>query len=35
LQACSELAVTDGATMTNPRAPSSAAEVVALYQDAM
>jgi aldehyde dehydrogenase (NAD+) len=34
LPACAELALTDGATMTNPRAVRSAAEVEALYKTA-
>jgi aldehyde dehydrogenase (NAD+) len=34
LAACSELALTDGATMTNPRGVRSAAEVEALYKTA-
>ena len=32
--ACAELSLTDGATMTNPRAVRSAAEVEALYKGA-
>ncbi|HKU43448.1 MAG TPA: aldehyde dehydrogenase family protein [Polyangiales bacterium] len=34
LEACAELALTDGATMTNPRGVRSAAEIVALYREA-
>jgi alcohol dehydrogenase class IV len=33
--ACAELALTDGATATNPRAVRSAAEIVAVYQQAL
>jgi aldehyde dehydrogenase (NAD+) len=35
LAACAELALTDGATMTNPRAPRSADEIVAVYKQAL
>jgi aldehyde dehydrogenase (NAD+) len=35
LAACAELALTDGATATNPRAVRSADEVVAVYRQAM
>jgi aldehyde dehydrogenase (NAD+) len=35
LQHCAELALTDGATSTNPRAPRSAAEIVAVYRQAL
>jgi alcohol dehydrogenase class IV len=35
LQACAELALTDGATATNPRAVRSTAEIVAVYQQAL
>ena len=34
LEACAALALTDGATATNPRAPRSAEEIVALYRSA-
>jgi acyl-CoA reductase-like NAD-dependent aldehyde dehydrogenase/alcohol dehydrogenase class IV len=34
-QACAELAMTDGATSTNPRAPRSAEEIVTVYRDAL
>jgi alcohol dehydrogenase class IV len=33
--ACAELAMKDGATMTNPRAPRSASEIVAVYEQAL
>jgi acyl-CoA reductase-like NAD-dependent aldehyde dehydrogenase/alcohol dehydrogenase class IV len=33
--ACAELALTDGATSTNPRAPRSADEIVAVYRQAL
>ena len=35
LASCAELALTDGATMTNPRAVTSAAEVMTVYHAAM
>ncbi len=35
LEECARLALTDGATMTNPRAPASTAEIVTLYQQAL
>ena len=35
LQACAELALTDGATATNPRAVRNPAEIVAVYQQAL
>ena len=35
LEHCAGLALTDGATMTNPRAPASTAEIVTLYQQAL
>jgi acyl-CoA reductase-like NAD-dependent aldehyde dehydrogenase/alcohol dehydrogenase class IV len=35
LAACAELALVDGATTTNPRAPRSADEIVAVYEQAM
>jgi alcohol dehydrogenase class IV len=34
LEACAALALTDGATMTNPRGVRSAEEVLAVYRDA-
>jgi alcohol dehydrogenase class IV len=34
LQSCAELALTDGATSTNPRALRSSAEIVAVYRQA-
>ena len=33
--ACAELAMKDGATMTNPRAPRGPAEIVAVYEQAL
>jgi aldehyde dehydrogenase (NAD+) len=35
LQACAELALVDGATMTNPRAVRSADEIIAVYRAAL
>jgi alcohol dehydrogenase class IV len=35
LAACAELALTDGATSTNPRPPRSAQDIVAVYQQAL
>ena len=35
LQACAELALVDGATATNPRAPRSADEIAAVYRAAL
>jgi lactaldehyde reductase len=35
LKACAELALTDPATITNPRAVTSAEQVIAVYQQAL
>jgi alcohol dehydrogenase class IV len=35
LAACAQLALVDGATATNPRAPRSADEIVAVYKQAL